>query len=440
MIVELNPNLHNLHNTMCFKTWNDVVISLPQRTVKWCCKTVYTKEQMKELTFDYDTLTEDFIFNNPIIQQRKHDLSGGTHNKDCELCWKTEQAGGNSVRTEYMKNYDYPLLKQYSKARAHPKRRIQFHKDMMSLDNFKFIEIELTNKCNMACAYCWAGSCTRWQKEVGQRFPDTDDAMFDKLLVILNDYWSKALKGKKHVNFSLLGGEPFFTDHMYKFIEDFMVKINDTKREEQIVVVTVTTNLNFPKHKFDKFIELVKRTPNIRYEMQLSGEALGRKSELIRWGLDFNKWDDNLNLFFEQAKVIDNLILGFGCAHNSLSLPYFKDFLVHLNNKISKFEFDKDIIMHQNWVDNPEHLAVSALDPIHADKIDEQIDYFKNMPGNFLNKQRYISLMHTMKTLVESEVPENTKKFAEIQFKILEDRRKISFAEHFPHFSELVNN
>ena len=105
---------------------------------------------------------------------------------------------------------------------------------MMSLDNFKFIEIELTNKCNMACAYCWAGSSTRWQKEIGQRFPDTDDAMFDKLLVILNDYWLKALKGKHHVNFSLLGGEPFFTDHMYKFIEDFMVNINDTKRKEQI--------------------------------------------------------------------------------------------------------------------------------------------------------------------------------------------------------------
>ena len=61
------------------------------------------------------------------------------------------------------------------------------------------------------------------------------------------------------------------------------------------------------------------------------------------------------------------------------------------------------------------------------------------MPGNFLNKERYVSLMRTMKSLVESEVPENTKKFAEIQFKILEDRRKISFAEHFPHFGELVN-
>ena len=57
----------------------------------------------------------------------------------------------------------------------------------------------------------------------------------------------KALKDREHVNFSLLGGEPFFTEHMYKFIEDFMVNINDTKRKEQIVVITVTTNINFPK-------------------------------------------------------------------------------------------------------------------------------------------------------------------------------------------------
>ena len=108
--------------------------------------------------------------------------------------------------------------------------------------------------------------------------------------------------------------------------------------------------------------------------MQLSGEALGRKSELIRWGLDFKKWDDNLDLFFQQAKEVDNLILGFGCAHNSLSLPYFKDFLVYLNDKINKFDFqDTGIIMHSNWVDNPEHLAVSALDPKHAEEIQEQI-------------------------------------------------------------------
>ena len=140
----------------------------------------------------------------------------------------------------------------------------------------------------------------------------------------------------------------------------------------------------------------------------------------------------------KKSKEINNLVLGFGCAHNSLSLPYFKDFLVYMQDKINKFDYDKEIIMHSNWVDNPEHLSVSALDPKHADKIQEQIDYFENMSGNFMHKQKYISLMYTMKALVESKVEDNTKNFARKQFDMLENRRKISFSEHFPHFQELI--
>ena len=53
-----------------------------------------------------------------------------------------------------------------------------------------------------------------------------------------------------------LGGEPFFTDHMYRFIENFMVNINDTKRKDQIVVITVTTNLNFPSTSLISLLNL----------------------------------------------------------------------------------------------------------------------------------------------------------------------------------------
>ncbi len=31
------------------------------------------------------------------------------------------------------------------------------------------------------------------KKELGIRYPDTDDAMFDKTLDILNNYWNKNL-------------------------------------------------------------------------------------------------------------------------------------------------------------------------------------------------------------------------------------------------------
>ena len=55
-----------------------------------------------------------------------------------------------------------------------------------------------------------------------------------------------------------------------------------------------------------------------------------------------------------------------------------------------------------------------------------------------MHKKKYISLMYTMKALVESKVEDNTKNFAKKQFEILENRRKITFSEHFPHYDELV--
>jgi hypothetical protein len=416
-----------ISDTMCFRTWNDLIISLPNKTVKWCCKTIETPQQRKDTTFDLNILETqglNFLLNHPVVTNRKSELSTGIQCTDCSDCWESEAESGASTRTISSRDNKF-LMDQ----------NLDITKDLV-----QYIEIELTNKCNMACNYCWEGLSTRWQKETGIRFPDTDDAIFDKVLELLNQYWEQTLKDKEIITFSILGGEPFFTNHMYKFIEEFIVNINDTARESQQIILTVTTNSNFPKHKYNKFIELVKRTPNIRYEMQISGEALGKKSELIRWGLDFNKWDRNVDLFFEQSQQIPNLILGFAPAHNSLSLPYFKDFLVYLNEKISKFNYSDEILMHHNWVQQPDWMSLLALDPKHAEAVQEQIDYLDLMPGIFGNggKRRYITILKSMKAIVEAEVSKERRQEANKQFKILEKRRKISFSEHFPHYHELI--
>ena len=440
--IPINPNVHNLKNTMCFKTWNDMIISLPQRTVKWCCKTQYTEEQQKQLTFDLKTLEErgvDFFTNHPILQQRKYDLSGGTRSPDCVGCWKTEDASGSSVRTEYNSNFD-PLWKhRLSVASNHPKKSISFHQSLQKHDGMRFIELELTNKCNMACAYCWEGSSTRWQKETGNRMPDTDDAIFSKVIDLLNEYWEGDLGKNNYVNFSLLGGEPFFTNHMYEFLENFIVNLNNTKLPEQKIIVTVTTNLNFPQHKFNKFIELVERTPNIKYNMQLSNESVGKRSEIIRWGLNWDAWDRNLDAFFTESKKHKNLILGFGCAHNSLSYPYFKEYLKYINEKVIHHDFKRTLIFHTNWVDSPNHLAVNMIDPNMSDVAQEIIDYFNNeFSASVWRKEKYTNVLHTLKKHVESTVSDEDKENAFKQFKILEDRRKISFVEQFPHYNSIV--
>ena len=293
----------------------------------------------------------------------------------------------------------------------------------------------------MACTYCWEGNSTRWQKEVGKRMPDTDDAMFDKTIDILNEWWEKDLKNQPYVAFSLLGGEPFFTDHMYRFMENFLVNLNDTKSDEQRIVINVTTSLNFPDKKFKKFIELVERTPNIHYMMQLSGEAVGRRAELIRWGMSWEKWDENLGKFLDSGSKLKNLTNGFGVAHNSLSVPYFKDYLVYLNEKLNKHPQGKDrsIYFHTNWVDNPPHMGVRSIDKIHREKMQEAIDYFKNeFNHKIYQKDRYTTVLETVRDMIDSEVSENDKSWAFKQFTMLEKRRNIDFSEVFPHYNELV--
>ena len=421
LIVSKAFNVYN-KDTMCYKTWNDIIISLPKKTVSWCCKTNLTEQQTKETTFDLDILNTqgiDFLFNHPILQKRKNDLATGIRCPDCHVCWESEDRAGESHRTLYTKTYE-------------SKNPGPFAVDTPAI----FIELELTNKCNQACVYCGPQLSSRWQKELKQRHPDTEDVIFHKVMELFTEYYNTKLTDAPYINISLLGGEPFFTDHMYIFLE-YLSKLQ--VNSEQEITVTITTGMSFPKQKLDKFIELIGRTPNIIYIMQLSGEAIGRKTELIRWGLDFENWNINLDMFLTEAKRLDNLVIGFGCAHNSLSLPYFKEFLMYINSKLIEHKYKKLIWFHVNYIEEPDYLSISMLDKHHADAVTEQIDYMENEMINLYQKDVYVTMLKSLRSLIlNSNVTPEMKRKAAKEFKMLEDRRDISFKSQFPHFDELI--
>ena len=422
LIVSKGIKVYN-KDTMCYKTWNDIIISLPKKTVSWCCKTNLTAQQTKETTFDLEILNTngiDFLFNHPILQKRKNDLATGVRCPDCHVCWESEDRSGQSHRTLYTKTYE-------------SKHSGEFDIDTPAT----FIELELTNKCNQACVYCGPLLSSRWQKELKQRHPDTEDEIFHKVMELFTEYCNTKLADTPYINISLLGGEPFFTDHMYIFLE-YLSKLH--VNSEQEITVTITTGMSFPKQKLDKFIELIGRTPNIIYIMQLSGEAIGRKTELIRWGLDFENWNINLDMFLTEAKRLDNLVIGFGCAHSSLSLPYFKEFLMYINTKLIEHEYKSDVWFHVNYIEDPQYLSISMLDSHHADAVTEQIEYMENEMINLYQKDEYITMLKSLrKQILNNTVTPEMRQSAAIEFKKLEDRRKISFKSEFPHFDELVN-
>ena len=411
-------------DTMCYKTWNDIIISLPKKTVSWCCKTNLTAQQTKETTFDLDILNTqgiDFLFNHPILQKRKNDLATGVRCPDCHVCWESEDRSSQSHRTLYTKTYE-----------SKESFTGEFDYDTPAT----FIELELTNKCNLACVYCGPQLSSRWQKELKQRHPDTEDEIFHKVMELFTEYCNTKLTNEPYINISLLGGEPFFTDHMYIFLE-YLSKFH--VKPEQEVTVTITTGMAFPEKKFTKFIELIERTPNIIYIMQLSGEAIDERAELIRWGMDFKTWNNNLDMFLTESARLKNLVIGFGCAHNALSLPYFKDFLVYINKKLAKHEYKSLVWFLINYIEDPRHLSISMLDSHHADAVTEQIEYMENEMTNLYKKDEYITMMKSLRNqILNANITPEMKHNASKEFEMLENRRGVSYKSEFPHFDEIV--
>ncbi|SVB29660.1 uncharacterized protein METZ01_LOCUS182514, partial [marine metagenome] len=411
-------------DTMCYKTWNDIIISLPKKTVSWCCKTNLTAQQTKETTFNLDILNTqgiDFLFNHPILQKRKNNLATGVRCPDCHVCWESEDRSGQSHRTLYTKTYE-----------SKESFTGEFDYDTPAT----FIELELTNKCNLACVYCGPQLSSRWQKELKQRHPDTEDEIFHKVMELFTEYCNTKLTNEPYINISLLGGEPFFTDHMYIFLE-YLSKFH--VKPEQEVTVTITTGMAFPEKKFTKFIELIERTPNIIYIMQLSGEAIDERAELIRWGLNFETWNNNLDMFLTESARLKNLVIGFGCAHNALSLPYFKDFLVYINKKLAKHEYKSLVWFLINYIEEPQHLSISMLNSHHADAVTEQIEYMENEMTNLYKKDEYTTMLKSLRNqILNANITPEMKQNASKEFEMLENRRGVSYKSEFPHFDEII--
>ena len=408
-----------IKDSMCFKTWYDLTIHLPEQYIYWCCKTIRTKEQIEPTKFDSNNLTLDFIINNPIIQKRKRELVSGVRSPECRDCWSNEDATGSSFRTAYYGN-DFSNLTD------------SHLNDLPNKDLTRKIEIVLSNNCNTACVYCWEGLSTRWQKETGVKFKNTDDAVFEKVINVLNEYWDAELKNKKKLTFSLLGGEPFFSNHMFDFIEKFINKLD--VQDGQTIEIETTTNLNFTEKTFNRFVNLIKKNDKIRYTINVSGEAIEKKMEYIRWGTKWETWDKNFDNVCSFAKELPMLNIAIGSAHNSLSLPYLKDFLQYIENKNLKIP----LTMVSNWVDFPEPLSIGMLDKNRQTEVDEALHFFDNMKTKIIRREHYRNALVNMKNVVGKEITPSDYKKSYSFFKILEDRRNISFSSVFPHFSELI--
>ena len=305
------------HSAICSKMWTDTNIDFKHRTLKHCCK------QTSYLPTDSDwDLGPDLFEKYPEnIENRRLMLEENQLPPACHACHK------DSLFKDSWNRWSDNQIKNY--------------RPTLQTDNrTEFIELDLGDQCDLSCVYCGPWSSTTWKKELNIPIQPIDDEWKNKILERLFKRLAQAHHRPIHI--SMLGGEPTLMPGTYKMLEEILPHIKNQNPKLK-PTISFTTNLNTNSKLLKRLMNTIERTKgDVNWSINVSMEAEGRRAELIRTGLDFSKFTDNL----QQVSKLANRIF-ITSTHNYLSVPHFADFVDYL--------FETMPIPYNPYIEDYEH-------------------------------------------------------------------------------------
>ena len=175
-----------LSKTYCSVLWNHQFIDGTGR-VKPCCRFKETEEN------NLNTASLEDIFYSSTMKHRREQSSRGYPIEGCRRCYEEEQNGKKSLRQRYNENTHLGI------------------KDFNN-PNIEWIELAISNECNLACRMCDSRYSTKWFDEefklVGKATPLTKIDI-EKIYPFVPTL--------KHLK--ITGGEPFVTPDHWRLLD-----------------------------------------------------------------------------------------------------------------------------------------------------------------------------------------------------------------------------
>lgn len=365
--------------TLCTKLWNYAVVDLAKRRIRTCCKT----PSIELSSDDIQQHGENIFLNHPqFINDRKLMLSGEKPER-CSYCWDLEKQGINSFRdnTETWNNYFSKLnYNDYTKSH-HPNN----------------LDIQLDNYCDLKCIYCNEEFSSQWQSE-RERWGDiknyipihSDSEDFTKLFFS----WFKTVK-HSFERIAFLGGEPLISPRFYEYLDTIINSYDEVFPDN--LEIYIITNLNTRENYFNKFVDTVERYKDrIKFNINVSMESSDRAAEVIRHGLNYDRFVKNFDRLasIKEVSIINITSLNVFCLstlHKHLQL------ITELEQKYSR-----PIEIHENLITWPRYLHINLMDQELGSKYVQQAisalqDTRHRSYCNFLNNLQNGFKFHELK-------------------------------------------
>lgn len=354
------------NRTACSKSWTDVNINFKKRKLGHCCSSVYHDMP--------DNLTPMFFSNSELIQQRRRDTLNNIQHSDCVMCWDDIESG-NTPFKDWMNKWD-----DFSSAKP-------------DVPQVNYIEMELDNICDLSCLYCSPEHSSKIAQEEGvkviNKFTQQDLEVYKQWMT------DTVNNSQSHIDIAFLGGEPTATKVFYEMI-DHIASLENMRGQIQ-----VTTNGNTKDYLFKKFMDAVDKSKS-EWVIHISNESFKEDSELIRYGLDWDRFESNLRTYAQHPKVERIL---FDVAMNNVALPTFPVYVQWIHNVMS--EYNKPFSLLGTAVSTPKELDVKILPISFKKHIDKAIEIIKEYSLPNHKQSNTLDFMETIKDRIGSGYKEN---------------------------------
>lgn len=306
--------------------------------------------------------------NSPFFQQIKSDLQTGWH-EGCLGCKVAEDTGNASTR-------------------------LIFNDKLSGIkDQVEYIEISLSNECNLACKMCGPYASSLWN-QIAIDNEDIHDFLKPSKTVEPIDV--KKVFGTMNLThlktIKLLGGEPFITPQTYDFFE----YLDHIGLIDKVIIMTNTNATFFPK-KMIKFLEKFKAI-----NLGISIDGIGEVNDYVRYKSDWNTFN----------KVVDDWLDFFKDRHDRSALGFtsvINVYNVHQIIELHEYAKSKNVRFLFNIINGPKQLCLQALPKQYVDMLLDK--YADNDYAQTTHK--YLSMI-TLDTDLQNKLKRFTKQIDSI--------------------------
>lgn len=210
----------------------------------------------------------------------------------------------------------------------------------------EFLDINLSNQCNLACRMCNSLSSSKWADLLGKKSPSKNN--FKDII--------KNIDVTKLSKITYVGGEPFITTEIQEVLE-FVV-------EHQLGFTFDTNCTLYPK----KYEHLLKQIPILYANFSIDGT--GEVNNYIRHGSDYDNIIENLTQW-------SNLKINKGIKSITTVVQAYN---FHDLKNIKALTKEYKMFWVPQLIENPKEFQINALPPDYIESVKDEVNvkFLKN--------------------------------------------------------------